>query len=79
MRLSEAKIGQTVMVETRFEAPPTLRGGLRDKGLYERGIVFIDGNDGEFVTFHKDSIPMAVGSFLAEKVVVGEYVPGRES
>ena len=53
MYLNEANPGDTIVIQNLNKIDPPRRNGLRDMGLYERGIVYIDQKDDESIHFHK--------------------------
>lgn len=74
MYLNEANPGDTIVIQNLNKIDPPRRNGLRDMGLYERGIVYIDQKDDESIHFHKDSITLAIALDEASLIEVRPYV-----
>ena len=73
MYLNEAKQGDTVIVKNLTNIDPVRRNGLRDMGLYEFGIAYVDGKDDDSIFFHKDSLILSIPLDEAERIEVRPY------
>ena len=70
MKLNETKSGDTVLVANLNGISRERRNSLRDMGLYEHGLAYIDAVENGAVRFHKDSISITVSAEEAAGVEV---------
>ena len=73
MYLNEANPGDTIVIKDLSLVDPTRRNILRDMGLYEFGIAFIDAKDRSSIYFHKDSLTLALALEEAGAIEVRPY------
>lgn len=73
MTLKEAQAGEIVIIEDLTDLPVSELQPIRDMGLYETGIVFVDSIKDDSVFFHKDGPVLSIPSEQAAYITVRRY------
>lgn len=70
MYLNEANPGDVLIVKSLEGVDLIRRSPLRDLGLYEYGLIYVDWNENGTIGFHKDSITVSIALDEASKIEV---------
>ena len=73
MHLDQAKPNDVVIVESIESVPLCRHGALRALGVYEMGVLHIDGACQEGVRFHKDAGPITIPFDEAARIEVRKW------
>ena len=73
MHLDQAKPNDVLIVESLDSVPVGRRNALRDLGVYEMGVLHIEGACREGIRFHKDAGSILISFEEAAKIEVRKW------